>query len=904
MSFNCKKIDNENNENKGNKNKNPLYYSPQKSEFSNYKDISKNVFLLNNLNDKKNDNNLKYENEIQEEKSSDNNINLNIPEKNMNNEEPNIMAKILGPNEVKDYITKSTINFIEEKESNNDLSSVNSEEFKKTYNEPGNFNFFIISDKVKSFKFESKNNINNNDDYEFNNKENFSFIDINNCFRLIINIIIDDDSLESSKNLRKIFNNILISLLELDNVNIKTTDILICLYFQYFSSNKTFSQIFPNLDFYFCNNTNEYFCSYGNVISGNDTPLTVLSFYKPKSTLINIYKFFYCEILNELLPKVNLDQREIGKTLLIVNWTNGKKYKTSINKHHKGLILADIVRISNKRNMIVIPDIYYYPFNDKDWLGYIHKYNLEDTKNITNHEWEMLSFHPIDHRFNFINMNYSFFLLLKEFYQYNICDYAHIYYHDYKMSLFLNDNSKEVKIHMIKDIKIEYKEIPYNFVDVFFDFIHKKSSEFANVFNLIQSIFSFKQMTFLKFIKKIFTLFKICSLLWDFFWLSFSIMIIYAVLNDAIIQDSVSLDYFVTFFFGLLAILSLSLSLSNIKNKPKIKKNIIQRNQYRKVSSKFIFVLIYIFHYIYFMFFIVSSIIALINIKSKGSSDISHIQKTQGYYTFSNKKFLSLLIANVCLYIIPIFFRPSNFLTKGFVFYLLIEFPTLLNFFYFPYIILPIKHISSKNLSLENIYIFAYIILNSAMTMLSLALDDNRNKRLDFFYSLATIYCVLNSVRLLSIIIGYIIEISFKDNINAGEEPGYIINDYPKESKSPENNNNDSKILDKEINRVQISENNNLYSFKDNDPNKKLFGINLKDEKFNNTNLDTCGYSSPACNIFKHKLWKNNNLSDFLDETIPGDNKLDDIKGKSVKNCQSDIIYKKKFIEKKNDDNK
>ena len=119
------------------------------------------------------------------------------------------------------------------------------------------------------------------------------------------------------------------------------------------------------------------------------------------------------------------------------------------------------------------------------------------------------------------------------------------------------------------------------------------------------------------------------------------------MLNDAISQTSIEYDYFITFFFGLLTFILLSVSLFNVKNRPIIKNNIIIRNEIRKNYSKFVFILIYIFHYIYFMFFIVSSIIALINIKSKGSSDISHIQKTQGYKTLSNKKFLSLLIFNI-----------------------------------------------------------------------------------------------------------------------------------------------------------------------------------------------------------------------------------------------------------------
>ena len=105
---------------------------------------------------------------------------------------------------------------------------------------------------------------------------------------------------------------------------------------------------------------NTFYCSYGEVISVNDTLIYVLNFYKESATFVEVYKFFYCNVINDLIILINADTKEIGKTFLVVNWLNGKLYKQSINKYFKSTILPNIFRICNKRNMVLIPDINYH----------------------------------------------------------------------------------------------------------------------------------------------------------------------------------------------------------------------------------------------------------------------------------------------------------------------------------------------------------------------------------------------------------------------------------------------------------------------------------------------------------------------------------------------------------------
>ena len=61
-------------------------------------------------------------------------------------------------------------------------------------------------------------------------------MDIANTYKMIINILVDDDSLHSSNNLSKIFELIALSLKDLNDINITNKDFLVCIYFQHFSN--------------------------------------------------------------------------------------------------------------------------------------------------------------------------------------------------------------------------------------------------------------------------------------------------------------------------------------------------------------------------------------------------------------------------------------------------------------------------------------------------------------------------------------------------------------------------------------------------------------------------------------------------------------------------------------------
>ena len=737
-----------------------------------------------------------------------------VPNENnisVNEENGNVIANILKTNNVKnmsyrDQEILENISQIKYSKKNSNSSIYIEDDYK----EIGDFNFISISEKVKPFLYKPQKS----KEYSSHAFNNFYFLDIANTYKMIINILVDDDSLHSSNNLSKIFELIVLSLKDLNDINITNKDFLVCIYFQHFSNDKTFKQIFPGLNFYNCNNwnlkMNTFYCSYGEVISVNDTPIYVLNFYKESATFVEVYKFFYCNVINDLITLINADAKEIGKTFLVVNWPNGKLYKQSINKHFKSTILPNIFRICNNRNMVLIPDTNYHINLKKDFFGYINKYNLDSEKIYVNLLWDSMCAYPIDHRFFFINMNFKLYLILNEYYQNNkINIYANPYYHDYNLSLYLKQQVKNIVIQKIQQIKIEYDDIPSSLNDFFYDYILRKGSEYANFIPLFFYFISFKNMSCIKFLQKFVVLFKLGCFLVEYFWLGLSLLISYAVFNDTFGSGNNNMDYFCSLGYAMIVILLLFISTIYIKNKTKIKHNRIYRNAKRDEESYLIIYILYIVHYIYNAFFLICSIIALIHVeqgktKQKGNKD---------YYLFQKKFFILLIILNFLFIILPLFIRPNNIISKGILYYIIAQLPNSTCFFHVPYLFTSIRNVNSSNKYLESVYISLYLLLNGLLTVVCIVFDTKRQRRMDFLYVIATIYAVLNGIKLIILVIGFCLQNKFNKNIINGLIPQYNVVNSEYENNINDVNLFDNNTLNNRNDNLKINKNESNNSF-------------------------------------------------------------------------------------------
>ena len=737
------------------------------------------------------------------------------------------------------------------------------------YKEIGDFSFINVSQKVKPFIYKPKKT----QEYSSHAFNNFNFLDIANTYRMIINIIVDDDSFHSSNDLLKIFESIFLSLNSLGEINITNKDFLVCIFFQHFSSEETFKDIFPGLNFYSSRNwnikMNTFYCSYGEVLSVNDTPINVLLFYKESSTFIEIYKFFYCNILNDLISLISVDPQEIGKTFLLVNWPNGKIYEKSSNKYHKSRILSNIFRICNNRNMILIPDINYNPYNKKDYFGYLLKYNLDSDKVNVDLLWDIMCEYPIDHRFFYVNMNFKLYSIIKDYYQNNIINiYSSVYYHDYNFSIYLKKKTKNIKIQKIQQVKIEYNDIPSNLITFFFDFSLKRGSEYANYFGLISYFFSCNNLTISKFFQKFVIYFKIISFIIEFFWLGLSLLISYAVFNECFRGDKNNIDYFCSFGYAIIEILLLLVSTIFIKNKPRIKLNKINRNLKGNKDSYIILLILYIIHYAYNIFFIVSAIIAIIHIDQEKNDE-----ENNENYTFKKNYFSLLLIIILLFYILPIFIRPSNLTSKGFLYYLIFQLLNSACFFHIPYLFTCIRNINSKKKNIESLYISIYLLLNGLLTIICLVFDTKRQRRIDFFYAISIILAFLSGIKLIFLVIGMCFQNRFNKKISTGQIPQYNI----------VNSENDKNLNDNYTN--YINNNNKIDNFNKNESQYaiKYFNdfqkdneINIYNSEFKIRNKLEKEYSSQLNIVPKNSLG--------LNQSEERENNKDEIKSqKSIK---------------------
>jgi len=756
--------------------------------------------------------------------------NDNIGSINNKGDKSNIISKILEVNNLKRSNTNISGGFQEKNETNINL-------LLNEYNQKGDFTFIHINTSLNKYENDKIKSIQNFDDY-----------------KIIINIICDDDSLDSSINLSKIFKIIKLSLY---NSNIKNK-FLIFIYFQHFTYETSFKTLFPGLKFYYIENSSssDFYFSFGNFIS--DNKINILLFYKEASSSIEIYKFFYTQLLPDL---INFKSKENNKTVLIVNWPNGKILKNNNKKscnNNISNIFKNVINICGTKNMILIPEIDFLPNKNDLLFGYLNKFCLNNDKIRTNLYWYVMSGYPIDHRFFFINMNYELFTVLKDYYQNEkIKIYSNEYYHDYHLVLYLRKNMKHIEIEKILDIIVDYSDLPWNLMNYFHDLILRRGSEYANTYSLFDYFTSFKNLDCKKFFQKFVLIFKLLNNIIQFFWLGIIFLIAYAVFNDTFGTKDNKIDYFCSLGYVIMTIILLSISLIYVKNDPKIKYNKIDRNnKLNREGYKIIFVL-YLIHCLYFYFFIICSIIALIHIKQGKYSDITDSE----IYIFSTDFFIILLIINIFLYAIPTFFNISNISSKGFFYYIFFHLPNLMAFFHYPYLFTCIKTINSREKKIESLYVIFYVILNGLVTVICLVFDTTRQRRMNFLCIMAIIISVLNVAKFIINIIGICSIKNFRKKYLKHfeqENEEFIINENKEESfnNNKEMNSTNENLMDSNYNfnnnKNELKEIQNEFLDIDNNRN-----IAKKDCKSNSSEKIT--YINNNLNIIKGQNIENIN---------------------------------------------
>ena len=647
-------------------------------------------------------------------------------------------------------------------ESSNEESSINN-------NNLGNFSFIEVDEKIQVFRY---NPFNKNRSKKISNINPFYFLENKDDFTLIINIFIEDDNFNHSDKLRKIFNLLFLSLNDLNELNLSNKNILVTLFFSNFSSEKTFNQLFPYTDYLSAiYNNKEFLCSSCYIVSSTGIPLNILCFYKNKSTKLESLKLFYSYIIfdikffeeynkknlnnflrNENIIKTSTDEDMSIKPLknngfYVLNWGLGIiPSKTSI---------GNLIRTTGENNITIIPKITSIPYNKKfgNFFGTILT-NYYIIKDIENYFYYINTSVPIDHRFNFMRIDKNNFDIIKKYFINNICIDSSNHYNDYKFSLYLYNNyyvdipnKKNEKIFYICDIEVIYYETKINFNDFMNIYCSNNIGEYLSLIdNFYQFIFIWNDMTFKKFIKKMFQIFHIINLFFNFILFGLTFIIIKIILSEAFTNKDERIINFFLIVYMLIIIISMIFSVMS----PNIHKNDIT------------FELINILFVAYFLFILLCSVFAILNIKKE--NDKSH-------YTFKRNPMIILIVLNLVFYFSPYILDfkhvKSNIIN---MFLYIIVYPSILTIFNL-YINVNVMAYYGRNLNYINYkntksnsniinerkktFILIYIFTNFIFIFLIFFLTD-RSINMSCVNVLTIIFTSMHGFKGINIFIGYL----------------------------------------------------------------------------------------------------------------------------------------------------
>ena len=760
-------------------------------------------------------------------------------------------------------------------ESSNEESSINN-------NNLGNFSFIEVDEKIQVFRYNPFNK--NSSKKKISNFNPFYFLENKDDFKLIINIFIEDDSFNNSDKLRKIFNLLFLSLNDLNELNLSNKNILVTLFFSNFSSEKTFNQLFPYTDYLSAiYNNKEFLCSSCYIVSSTGIPLNILCFYKNKSTKLESLKLFYSYIIfdikffeeynkknlnnflrNENIIKTSSDEVIKMKSLknndlsfYVLNWGLGIiPSKTSI---------GNLIRTTGENNITIIPKITSIPYNKKfsNIFGTILT-NYYIIKDIENYFYFINTSVPIDHRFNFMRIDKNNFDVIKKYFINNICIDSSNHYNDYKFSLYLYNNyyvdipnKKKEKIYYISDIEVIYYENKINFNDFMNIYCSNNIGEYLSLIdNFYQFIFIWNDMTFKKFIKKMFQIFHIISLFFNFILFGLTFIIIKIILSEAFTNKDERIINFFLIVYMLIIIISMIFSVMS----PNIHKNDIT------------FELINILFVAYFLFILLCSVFAILNIKKE--NDKSH-------YTYKRNPMIILIVVNLVFYFSPYIldFRHVKKNIINLILYIIV-YPSILTIFnlyiqvnVIAYYGRNLNYINYKNTKSNNniinerkkTYILIYIFTNFIFIFLIFFLTD-RSINMSCVNVLTIIFTSMHGFKVINIFIGYIHTFFFvKKHIKSYRHSSTVINEDMKKKIFGENyiiegTNNENGLLDNNKEKEEELIKNNLTS-------ATTIKNDNKSNNNNNTNINNNNNKTNINNNNNNTNINNNNNNNDINKT-------------------------------------
>ena len=329
---------------------------------------------------------------------------------------------------------------------------------------------------------------------------------------------------------------------------------------------------------------------------------------------------------------------------------------------------------------------------------------------------------PINSTFNVMKIDNISLHNLTEFYK-GINNNCSMYYHDYSMGIFLKNKGHNVNyISFISGFTEQYD---INYSDYMNNYVEKYSGYYANFFNLLHSLIGNIEI-----IKKVFLIFQLIGMIFEFIYPSLSTMVIYSILYECFnISDGRSAAFLTLIYTTFL----LSAGVT-------FKKAVSIRNM------KLVCLFYFVFFEIYYLFVLICSIVAMDNIKKNKRNDI---------YKF-NKVAISLLIVfNFIVGILPMIFSINKILSNivNMIKYLFLGAPSSSSVFLMAYLFNASEKSGGLKLGDKNgftlLIFFLFNIFFGCLTFF----NTNRKNRVNCVLILSIIFTVYNIIKQCSIVI-------------------------------------------------------------------------------------------------------------------------------------------------------
>ncbi len=599
----------------------------------------------------------------------------------------------------------------------------------------GNFSFLEANQKVIPFKYRVST-------FQ-TSPSNFNFLENRNQYSLIIPIIIENDSLSNSKKLRKSMNSLYLSLPELHQIGITNKNILICLFFLHFSSNKTFSQLYPNTDYLAacCTGDLDYNCSSCYIVSSTGIPIPIISFNKNNATSVECLKVFYLIILDDIKNGNMINQnfnyndsnseneKKVNEIFYVLNWENGVIPQKNT--------ISNLIKASSTQPMSLIPSVDIIPNN---FFGEMLKFYSLYLQIYFYYYYDMTTSCPLNHKFYLIKMDKKLFDVIKTYFSNYIYNDAEMLYHDYKFGVFLDENGYYT--NFINEISVSYYERNLYFNDFMMEYCKINSVTILILFDLLRSFSTWNNLTIVKVIKKFFLFFQIIDIIIEFFFVGLTILISFCIFHECFTQEDDRLVSFFTIIYIICTVCCCSFSLITPKHSGRDRT----------------FLVFHIAFYLFYIFFFTCTIISITQIaKNKANDD----------YKFKLIPLIVLVSLNIIFYLTPLFFHIKlviKNLCSGIKFFS-ISLPGILSVFRYHYLIncldlygqsiLSKSDVKRKINERKKMLILLFFISNASFGFIAYFLT-NRTRRVTFIFISGILFTIFNGLKVIAIVCGYI----------------------------------------------------------------------------------------------------------------------------------------------------